>query len=59
MKVYELMINVEFQNQIYFCYYDYDKEERIKITREEADYKKVRYIYSEDNEIFIEVEMEE
>ena len=58
MKVYELLINVDIQNQIRFCYYDYEKEERIEITREEADYKEIRYLYTENDEIYIEVDME-
>ena len=59
MKTYELLDKVEIQVTIHFYYYDYDKEERIEITEEEARGKEIKYMYSEYNEICIEVEMEE
>ena len=60
MKVYELLDNVEFQNTIHFCYYDYeDKEDLIMITEKEAENKTIRYIYTQNDEIYIEVDMED
>lgn len=56
MKIYELLNNVEIQVTIHFCYYDYDKEKRIEITEEEAEGKEMRYIYTENDEIYIEVD---
>ena len=55
MKVYQLQ-EIEIQTEVQYCYYDYEKEERIFITREEAEEKEIRYMYVENNEIFIEVE---
>lgn len=57
---YNDMINncVEFQVAVHLCYYDYDTDERIEGNVEELGNKEIRYMYTEDNEIYIEVEME-
>ena len=59
MKVYELYCNIDIQSTIRYCYYDYDKEERIIITKKKAWDKEIKYLYSEDDVIYIEVDMEE
>lgn len=59
MKVYELMDSVEMQGETKFVYYDYEKYERIEITEEQAAYKNIRYIYPENNIIYIEIDNEE
>lgn len=55
LKTYELLNNVEIQVAIHYCYYNFDLEERIEITKAEATDKEILYIYCEDNEIYIEV----
>ena len=59
MKVYELLNNVEFQNEIIFCCYDYVDFERKIITKEQANNKDVKYIYVEADELYIEVDDED
>ena len=56
MKVYELFNNIEFQNEIIFCYFDYENFERVIITKEQAINKNVKYIYVEADELYIEVD---
>ena len=59
MKVYELLHHVEVQVEIVFCYYDYTKYERKIITNEQANGKEIRYIYIEDDTLYIEVDNDE
>lgn len=59
MKLYELLTDIEFQQEVHIVYYDYEKEERIETTREKADYNEVRYLYSEEDKIYIEVDNED
>ena len=47
---------IEIQCEKIFCYYDYDKEERITITEKQAMDYEIKYIYVENNIIYIEVE---
>ena len=54
----EIKYNIEFQNQIHYCYFDYEKNERIITSFQEADGKEVKYIYSENDEIYIEYDNE-
>lgn len=56
MKVYELTEQVEVQSEIKFCYYDYEKEERIELTKEKADFCDVRYMYVDDGILYVEVD---
>ena len=49
---------IDFQVAVHLCYYDYDKEERIEGNVEELGNKPISYIYTENDEIVIEVEME-
>ena len=57
---YNDMLNsmIDFQVAVHICYYDHDKEERIEGDREELGNKGIEYIYTENNEIYIEVDME-
>ena len=59
MLTWELLDNIEVQGVKHYCYYDYNKEERIEITYKQAYDKEVKYLYCEDNEIYIEVDMED
>lgn len=59
MKVYKLLDTIEFQNEIIFCYYDYNDFERKIITKEQANTKDVKYIYVEADELYIEVDNDE
>lgn len=49
---------IEFQCETTFCYYDYEKEKRIIITQQEAENKEIKYIYIENDSLFIEVEID-
>lgn len=49
---------VDFQVAVHLCYYDYDKEELIEGNVEELGNKEIKYMYTENNEIIIEVEIE-
>lgn len=49
---------IEIQCETTFCYYDYEKEERIIITQQEAENKEIKYIYIENDSLFIEIEMD-
>ena len=49
---------IEIQCEIVYCCYDYETERRKEITYDEAKEKDIRYIYCEDNKIFIEIENE-
>lgn len=59
MKSYELLNNVEIQSRVRFAYYDYEKCERISLFKEQAIGKEIRYIYVEDEDIIVEVDMGE
>ena len=58
MDVYDLVNNIEVQGQINYCYYDYEKEERVIIDVVDATFRDIKYLYAEGGEIFIEVEYE-
>lgn len=59
MKIYELLYSVEIQSPIHYCYYDYDKEERIEVTKEQAEDKEITWLYSENDELYVEFRMED
>ena len=59
MLTKELYCNVDIQSTIRYCYYDYDKEERIIITKEKAWEREIKYLYCEDDVLYIEVDMED
>lgn len=56
--VRDLLNEVEIQNQVNVVCYDESKNERIQLDPENDEVRDsvVRYLYCEDNEIFIEVE---
>lgn len=47
---------IEIQGNPIYCYYNEDAEQRVNITREEASDLEVKYIYCENNSLYIEVE---
>lgn len=59
MTIKDLTNNIDIQNTIHYCYYDYDKSERIEITEEMANDKEIKYLYCDDNEIYIEIDMDD
>lgn len=59
MKAFELLDGVELQNEVKFVRYDYEHEVRVEITEDQAAYRDIRYIYSENDVLFIEVDSEE
>lgn len=59
MKLYKLLDEVEILSDMKIVYYDYDKEKRIEITEKRAKDKKIRYIYCEEDALYIEVEKED
>lgn len=60
MLTYNDMRNqVDFQVEVRLCYYDYDSDERIFDTSENLGDKEVKYVYTENDAIIIEVEHDE
>ena len=55
----DLRKNIDIQVQVHLCWYDYDTEERVFGTEEELGDKEIKYMYTEHDEIFIEVETED
>ena len=49
---------IEIQCQVVLCYYDYNKDKRVLITREEAQDHEIKYMYVEDDTLYIELEVE-
>ena len=49
---------IDIQCQIIFCYYEYETERRKVLTDEEAAEREIKYIYTENDAIYIEVEVE-
>lgn len=54
----DLFDSAEVQSEAKFYYYDYEKEERIELTKEEAGDHEIKYIYNEDGIIVFEVDKE-
>lgn len=54
----DLFDSAEVQSEAKFYYYDYEKEERIELTKEEAGDYEIKYIYNEDGIIVFEVDKE-
>ena len=54
----ELIRDIDVQSEVCYCYYDDNREERIEITGEQAREKEIKYLYCEDNIIYIEVYIE-
>jgi len=50
---------IEIQSEIVFCFYDYTKEERTIITAEQAADLEIKYLYCENDALYIEVEVDE
>lgn len=50
---------IEIQCEKIFCYYDYDKSERITISEAQAIDHDIQYIYIEENILYIEIKMED
>ena len=59
MKVKTLMNEAEFQTAIHFVWYDYDTDTLHEISEEEANDYEIKYIYTENDEIVIEVDKED
>lgn len=65
MTVRELLDAIELQSGAVFCYYDYQKDERVVITEYQAAAFDIRYVYTDldrdakEMKIFIEVSVEE
>lgn len=49
---------IEIQCQVMLCYYDYNKDKRVLITREEAQNHEIKYMYVENDALYIELEVE-
>lgn len=50
--------NIEIQGSVNYCYYDYEAEHRVFITRKEAADREIKYLYCEDGQLYIEVAAE-
>ncbi len=59
MTVNKMINNIEVQGECHYCYYDYNKECRVEITRKKALKYEIKYLYCEDGELYIEVDKEQ
>lgn len=59
MKLSDFLENVDIQSEYQVVYYDEDKNERVEISDEEASDKEIKYVYVENDILFIEVEVNE
>ena len=59
MTYNDLRKNIDIQVQVHLCWYNYDTEERVFGTSDELGNKEIKYMYTENDEIIIEVEMED
>ena len=55
LKVYDILDNCEVQSEVRFVWYDYDAEERVTISEEEARGREVKYLYVDDGILSVEV----
>ena len=55
----DLLDSAELQSTVKYYYYDYDKEQRIELTEEEAGQYEIKYIYDEDEVICFEVDKDD
>ena len=55
----DLLDSAELQSTAKYYYYDYEKEQRIELTEEEARQYEIKYIYEEDGIICFEVAKED
>lgn len=55
----DLLNSAELQSEAKYYYYDYDKEQRIELTEQEAGQYEIKYIYVEDGIICFEVDKED
>lgn len=53
--VYDILDNAEVQCAVHYCWYDEDAFERIEISEAKARGMEVKYLYVEDDELWIEV----
>ena len=49
---------IEIQCEVVFCYYDYIIDKRMPLTREEAASYEIKYMYVENDTLYIELEVE-
>lgn len=49
---------IEIQCQTMLCYYDYNRDKRVLLSPAAAAGKEIRYMYVEDDVLYIEVEVE-
>lgn len=54
IKVEEFFDGVDFQDEVVFGYFDYDKEEFVETNYEEAKGKILQFVYIKDKKICIE-----
>ena len=58
MTVSYFLDSVDLQSEFCVCYYDYNTDTRQPISRADAADKEIRYMYAENEIIFIEVDNE-
>lgn len=56
ITVSDLTNNVDVQVQVHYCYYDYDYDVRVETCYDSVGGKEIKYMYCENDEIWIEVE---
>lgn len=58
MTVQDILDQIDIQCQCHVVYYDEEKNERVEILDEEKMLNsRIQYMYSEDDEIYFEVEV--
>lgn len=59
MTYNDLRNNIDIQVEVHLCWYDYNTDERVFGNFDELADKEIKYMYTENDEIIIEVEMED
>ena len=59
MKLDQLILDAEIQSEYKIVYYDYEEERRITVSPDGYGNKDVRYLYVEDDVLYIEIDIED
>lgn len=59
LRVYDILDNVDVQTEVKFVRFDEDAFERVELSEAEARGREVKYMYVEDDVLFLEVEDDE
>lgn len=59
LKIYEVLDNVDVQCEVKFVRYEYATGNRVVLSEAEARGCEIRYMYVEDDVLFLEVEVDD